>query len=108
MISSTGWPREPPQRVRRLLQALARALLQGHGRREADLDLRDGAEEHREADDRDRARQGRRQPVARRRDARRHPQYAAQEDAAAADQRVVTASQPKVTRALLSVSDKSG
>src|SRR5439155_1384396 len=34
----------------------------------------------------------------------RHPQYAPQEDAAAADQRVVT----KVSRALLSVSDKSG
>src|SRR5205814_1215352 len=33
-----------------------------------------------------------------------HPQYAPQEDAAAADQRVVT----KVSRALLSVSDKSG
>ena len=50
------------QRARRLRQALARALLQGHGRREADLDLRHGAEEHREADDRDGARQGRRQP----------------------------------------------
>src|SRR3989449_36097 len=79
-------------------------LLQGHGRRKADLDLRDGAEEHREADDRNGARQGGRQPVARLPDAGRHPQYAPQEDAAAADQRVVT----KVSRALLSVSDKSG
>src|SRR4051812_17024119 len=86
-------------------QALAGALFQGHGRREADLDLRDGAEEHREADDRDGARQGRGQPVARRRDARRHPQHAAQENAAAADQRVVPT---RVARALLSVSDKSG
>src|SRR5207245_9021132 len=66
--------------------------------------LRDGAEEHREADDRDGARQDGGQPVARRPDAGRDPQYAPQEDAAAADQRVVT----KVSRALLSVSDKSG
>src|SRR5262245_4456695 len=102
---SLNWPHEPRQRARRLRQALARALLQGHGRGEAHLDLRDGAEEHREADDRDGARQGGGQPVARRRNARRHPQYAAQEDAAAADQRVVAA---KVARALLSVSDKSG
>src|SRR3954466_16098523 len=97
-------PHDPHQRARRLRQALPRALLQGHGRREADLDPRHGAEERREADDRARAlpRQG--QPEPRRRDARHQPQYAAQENAAAADQRVVS----KLARALLSVSDKSG
>src|SRR5260221_10863376 len=102
-------PHEPDQRACRLRQALARALFQGHGRREADLDPRHGAEERREADDRARPLAGERQPDPRRRDAGHQPQYAAQEDEAAADQRgsdekVVE----KVSRALLSVSDKSG
>src|SRR5262245_37033707 len=105
---SLNWPHEPKQRARRLRQALARALLQGHGRREADLDLRDGAEEHREADDRDGARQGERQPDARRRDARHQPQHAAQQDAAAADQGLAPKLVGKIQRALVSVSEKSG
>src|SRR6185503_6056186 len=79
------------------------------GRREADFDPRHGPEERREADDRDRARPRRRQPDARRADARHHPQHAAQEDAAAADQGLVSKTAPgKVGRALISVSDKSG
>src|SRR2546421_7483911 len=97
-------PHEPGKRAARRREALARALFQGHGRREADVDLRDGAEEHREADDRDGARPCRGEPVARRSDAGHQPQHAAKEDAAAADQRVVS----KARRALLSVSDKSG
>src|SRR5258706_179862 len=97
-------PHEPDERAGRLRQALARALLQGHGRREAHLDPRHGPEERREADDRAGAHAGPGQPDPRRRDARHQPQYAAQEDEAAADQRVVS----KVARALLSVSDKSG
>src|SRR5204862_4801965 len=44
------------------------------------------------------------QPVARRADARHQPQHAAQENAAAADQGIVSIAR----RALLSVSDKSG
>src|SRR5256885_969331 len=103
MIISRDLPHEPGERAARSRQALARALLQGHGRREAHGHLRHGAEEHREADDRDGARPCRRQPVARGRDARHKPQYAAQENAAAADQRVVS----RLRRALVSVSDKS-
>src|SRR5712671_601912 len=97
-------PHEPDQRAGRLRQALARALFQGHGRGEAHLDPRHGAEERREADDRAGPDAGPGQPDPRRRDARHQPQYAAQEDEAAADQRVVS----KVARALVSVSDKSG
>src|SRR3970040_1431215 len=100
---SRGSPHERRQRARRRGQALARALLQGHGRRAADRHLRHGAEERGKADDRAGARARRGQPVARRRHARYRPQHAAQEDAAAAHQRVT-----KLKRALLSVSDKSG
>src|SRR6185369_12537578 len=105
---SLNSPHEPKQRARRLRQALPRALLQGHGRREAHLDLRDGAEEHREADDRDGPRQGQRQPDPRRRDARHQPQHAAQQDAAAANQGLAPKLVAKIQRALLSVSDKAG
>src|SRR4051812_44003559 len=104
MIISRDLPHEPGERAARSREALAGALLQGHGRREADRDLRHGAEEHRAADDRDGARPRRGQPVARGRDARYQPQHAAQENAAAADQRVVQ----RVRRALVSVSDKAG
>src|SRR6185503_10398417 len=97
-------PHEQRQRAFRCREALARALLQGHGRRDADLHLRDGSEEHRKADDRDRARPRQGQPDPRRLDARHQPRHAPHEDAAAAYQRVVT----KVKRALVSVSDKSG
>src|SRR2546421_747691 len=97
-------PHEPGKRAARRREALARALFQGHGRRAADLDLRDGAQKHRKADDRNRARARRGQSITRRADARHQPQHAAKEDAAAADQRLVS----KLRRALLSVSDKSG
>src|SRR3954464_11212025 len=101
-ILKRGWPHEPQQRAGRLRQALARALLQGHGRRKADLDLRDGAEERRETHDRDGPWTGQGQPDARGRNARHQSHHPAHENAAPADQRV------KVRRALLSVSDKSG
>src|SRR5688572_23196379 len=103
-IISRGSPHEQEHRAVRRGQALARALLQGHGRRKADLDLRDGAEEHRKADDRDGARTRQGQPHPRRRDAGHQPRHAPHQDAATAHQRVVS----KVKRALVSVSDKSG
>src|SRR3954463_15589078 len=105
---SLNSPHEPKQRARRLRQALPRALLQGHGRREAHLDLRDGAQEHREADDRDGPRPGQGQPDAGGRNARHQPQHATQQDAAAANQRLAPRLVAKIERALVSVSEKSG
>src|SRR5690606_30699146 len=106
-LSPSWWrdsPHEPHERAGRLRQALPRALLQGHGRREADLHPRDGPEERGKAHDRGRPRARGGQPDARRRDARHQPEHAAEEDAAAADQGLVS----RISRALLSVSDKAG
>ena len=93
------------QRARRLRQALARALLQGHGRREAHLDLRHGAEERREADDRVGARPGRRAT-------RRSPPRCSASTATRCARRCSSCGSRVVPtesqQALLSVSDKTG
>src|SRR4051812_4825516 len=99
-----GWLLEQTERARRLRTALTRALFQGYGRRKAHVHLRDGPEEHRKTDDRDRPRPRRWQSNAGGRNARHKPRDTAQEDAAVAHQGIVS----KVARALLSASDKSG
>ena len=88
-------------------QALAGALLPGHGRREADRDLRHGAEEHREAADRDGARQGRGQPErSRPRCSASTATPCARKSSSCGSRR--EAGRMNVRRALISVSDKTG